>query len=157
MQGPERHLRPLRLDRARLVVILDSVGGVCEIRSAFTGALCSRTNGFNLVSTIPAGIDAWLYADGITYLRFVVVGFDLAGLAPFLPYRPTFATKTMVADPILFQFGKLIADECEGPVRSGGLHGESLGRAALLASVSLPLRVANEEGSRVSHPGSFGA
>ena len=144
MRGAERHKRPLRSDRARLVVILDSVGGICEIRSALPGALYSRANGFNLVSTIPAGIDSWLHADGITYLRFVVVGFDLAGLAPDVPSRPALATKTMVADPILFQYGKLIADACEGLDRSGELYGGSLGRAALLASVALSLRVASE-------------
>jgi AraC family transcriptional regulator len=145
MQGSGRHPRALRSDRARLVVILDSVGRVCEIRSAVTSALCSHTNGFNLVSTIPAGIDAWLHADGITYLRFVVVGFDLARWAPCLPDRPTFATKTMVADPTLFQYGKLIADACEGLVRSAEPDGECLGRAALLASVSLASRVASGE------------
>jgi AraC family transcriptional regulator len=143
MLGPERHKRPLRSDHASLVVILDSVGGICEIRSALAGALYSRTNGFDLVSTIPAGIDAWLYADGITYLRFVVIGFDLAGLAPDLPSRPAFAIKTMVADPTLFQYGRRIANACEGLDRSGELHEGSLSRAALLAAGSLSLRVAS--------------
>ena len=143
MEAPGRQLRPLRSDRARLVVILDRVGPVCEIRSAIPGALRSHANDFNLVSTIPAGIDAWLHTDGIAYLRFVDIAFDSTGWTPGLPGRPTFASRIMVADPILFQYGKQMADACEGLDQSGELHEESLGRAALLASVALSLRVAS--------------
>jgi AraC-like DNA-binding protein len=103
-------------------------------------------NGFNLVSTIPAGVDAWLYADGVAYLRFVVIGFDQSAPAPDLPDRPAFEPRTMVADPVLFRYGKRIADACEGLVRSGERNGESLGRAAFLASVLLPLRAASKKG-----------
>jgi AraC-like DNA-binding protein len=145
VRGPGRHLRSLRSHQARLVVILEAAGRICEVRLSPRLEDRSRANDFNLVSTIPAGVDAWLCADGIKYLRFVVVGFDLDRLASTVHRRSTFATNIMVADPLLFQYGRLIADRCEWSDRLDDPHEEMLGVAALLASVSLSQRVENRQ------------
>jgi AraC family transcriptional regulator len=145
MHGPGRHLRSLRSHQARLVVILEAAGCICEVRLSPTGEGRSRRNDFNLVSTIPAGVDAWLCADGIKYLRFVTVGFDFDRLAPHIDYRRTFAMNIMVTDPLLFQYAKLIADQCEWPDRPDAPDQEILGLAALLASVSVSQRVENRQ------------
>src|ERR1700743_1452397 len=101
LHGPGRHLRSLRSHQARLVVILEAAGRVCEVRlSPMEGR--SGANDFRLVSTIPAGVDAWLCADDIKYLRFVIVGFDLDRLPPYIHWRAAFAPNIMVVDPLLF-------------------------------------------------------
>jgi len=144
IHGPGRHLRSLRSHQARLVVILEAAGRICEVRLSPTLEGRSRTSDFDLVSTIPAGVDAWLCADDIKYLRFVVVGFDPDRLAPNIHWQSAFATTIMVADPLLFRYGRLIADQCEWLDRSD-THQEMLGLAALLASVSVSQRVENRQ------------
>jgi len=145
VHGPGRHLRSLRSHHARLVVILEAAGRICEVRLSPTVEDRSHTNDFDLISTIPPGVDAWLCADDVKYLRFVVVGFDLDRLAPNVHWQSAFATNIMVADSLLFQYGRLIADQCEWLDRSDEPHQEMLGLAALLASVSVSQRVENRQ------------
>jgi len=121
----------------RLSVVLEEVGGRFEVRPDLPRGERASQNSPQPLAVIPSGLVARGRADGLRFLRHLVLAFDAAALdrmvedeidlANVLKLRPTFA------DPGIMRLAQLFAEECESDQPHSRLYGDNLSMALLLA------------------------
>ena len=129
----------LGANSTRLSVALEEVGGRFEIRSRRDASVPRDV--LQPLSIIPAGLAARGRADGLSFLRHLVLRFDVATLARMMEGEidlvRAFAPRLMFADAGILRLAELLADECTSDAPHGRLYGDNLSMALLLAVARL--------------------
>jgi AraC family transcriptional regulator len=124
-------------DAARLSVVLEEVGGRFEVRSKDGRGQSASDDASRPLSIIPAALQAHGKADGVRFVRHLVLQFDMAALRGMaddeIDLTNVFAPRLMFADPGIMRLGQLIADECIRDAPHSRLYGDNLSIALLLA------------------------
>ena len=127
----------LAADAARLSVVLEEVGGRVEIRSKDGRGQSPADDAARPLSIIPPALPAHGKADGIRFVRHLVLQFDLAALRGMtedeIDLTNAFAPRLMFADPGIMRLAQLFADECMRDAPHSRLYGDNLSIALLLA------------------------
>jgi AraC-like DNA-binding protein len=132
---------PLQVDLGaagpRLSVVLEEVGGRFEIRSdGWRGAQALRDSPQPL-AIIPAGVAARGQAEGLRFVRHLVLAFDLSALDRMVDSEVDLTNalkrRPMFADPGIMRLAQLFAEECENDQPHSRLYGDNLSMALLLA------------------------
>jgi AraC-like DNA-binding protein len=132
---------PLRVDLGatltRLSVVLEEVGGRFEIKPEGWRGQRASHDCRQPLGVIPAGLAAHGRADSMTFVRHLVLQFDVAALAGMvedeidlsnvLRPRPAFL------DGGIMHLAQLFAEECESDQPHSRLYGDNLSMALLLA------------------------
>jgi len=131
IQGPGSVLRLLPPSDARLVVMLEEIGG--RIESRLQPARPNPSVPHRLTFA-PPGIALWQYADHIDYARALVISFDPNRMrtdwAELVERTRPSSPLTLFSDPAIWVCGELIARECLVSEWLGQVFCESL--AAIL-------------------------
>jgi AraC family transcriptional regulator len=121
----------------RLSIVLEEVGGRFEIETRDWRSQNAAHESPQPLSLIAAGLDAHGRADGMRFMRHLVLQFDAATLAKMtdeaLDLSSIFATRLMFADPIIMRLAQLFAEECTRDEPHSRLYGDNLSVALLLA------------------------
>jgi AraC family transcriptional regulator len=124
-------------EAARLSVVLEEVGGRIEIRSNNCRSQLPADDGARPLSIIPASLQAHGKADGVRFVRHLVVEFETAALrrlaADEIDANDVFAPRLMFADPGIMRLAQLLADECVDDAPHSRLYGDTLSMTLLLA------------------------
>jgi AraC-like DNA-binding protein len=132
---------PLQVDLAaaspRLSVVLEEVGGRFEIRSdGWRGQRASHDNP-QALTIIPAGVGARGQAEGLRFVRHLVLAFDVAALQRMVGHEVDLTNalkpRAMFADPGIMRLAQLFAEECDNDQPHSRLYGDNLSMALLLA------------------------
>jgi AraC-like DNA-binding protein len=120
----------------RLSVVLEEVGGRFEVQSdGWRGPRASHDSPQPL-SVIPAGVAARGRAEGLRFVRHLVLAFDVAALDRLVKHEIDLTSalkpRAMFADPGILRLAQLFAEECETDQRHSGLYGDNLSMALLL-------------------------
>lgn len=122
---------------ARLSVVLEEVGGGIEIRWNDRCGQLPADEAARPLGIIPAGLQAHGKADGVRFVRHLVLQFDVAALGRMAEDEidPTkiFAPRLMFADTGIMHLAQLFADECTSDAPHSRLYGDTLSTALLLA------------------------
>jgi AraC family transcriptional regulator len=122
---------------ARLSVVLEEVGGRIEFRAEDRRGQGPTGDAARPLSVVPAGLHAHGKADGVRFIRHLVLQFDAAALARMADDEidPTkvFAPRMMFADPGIMRLAQLFADECASDAPHSRLYGDTLSTALVLA------------------------
>jgi AraC-like DNA-binding protein len=121
----------------QLSVVLEEVGGRFEVQSeGWRGQRASHDSPQPL-SIIPEGVAARGRAEGLRFVRHLVLAFDVAALGRMVEGEIDVANvltpRPMFADPGIMRLGQLFAEECETDQPHSGLYGDNLSMALLLA------------------------
>ena len=121
----------------RLSVVLEEVGGRFEVQSEGGRGLRALHDSPQPLSVIPAGVAARGRAEGLRFVRHLVLAFDVAALDRMVEGEIDLANalkpRPMFADPGLLRLAQLFAEECETDQRHSRLYGDNLSMALLLA------------------------
>jgi AraC-like DNA-binding protein len=124
-------------DAARLSVVLEQVGGQFEIRRKNWSVHSSTVNAPRPLSLIPAGLQAHASANGVRFLRHLIVQFDMTALDLMvedeIDLKKVFAPRFMFAEPSIMHLAQLFADECAADAPHARLYGDNLSIALVLA------------------------
>jgi AraC family transcriptional regulator len=124
-------------DAARLSVMLEEVGGRLEIRSKDGRGQSSPDDAARPLSIIPAALQAHGKADGVRFVRHLVLQFDMTALRAMaddeIDLTNVFAPRLMFADPGIMRLALLFADECVRDAPYSRLYGDNLSIALLFA------------------------
>ena len=131
---------PLRVDLGagspRLSVVLEQVGGRLGIQSGGRGQRTSP-DAPQPLSVIPAGVAARGRAEGLRFVRHLVLAFDIAALDRMvedeIELTNVLKPRPMFADAGILCLAQLFADECETDQPHSRLYGDNLSMALLLA------------------------
>jgi AraC-like DNA-binding protein len=127
----------LGADAARLSVVLEEVGGRVEIRSNGWHGQSSADDAARPLSVIPAALQAHGKADGVRFIRHLVIQFDTTALQSMaegeIDPNDVFAPRLMFADSAIMRLAELVADECVGEAPHSRLYGDTLSMTLLLA------------------------
>jgi AraC-like DNA-binding protein len=139
LHATEHGLVELPCDRARLLVMVNEVGGRAEIRTSPYRGTRTDYQGANHISLLPKGERAWCHVERMGYCRYLLVHFDAAGLnvLPGTNLRADFTPRLMFGDPTIWRYAQLIAQECEKPGELSEPCGQSLSLALFLTLVRL--------------------
>src|SRR5262249_47046949 len=116
---------------------LEEVGGRFEVQSdGWRGRRASRDTPQPL-SLIPAGLAARGRAEGLRFLRHLVLAFDVAALDRMvedeIDLTNVLKPRLIFADPGIMRLAQLFAEECETDQQHSRLYGDNLSMALLLA------------------------
>ena len=132
----------------RLSVALEEVGGRFEVKAE---GRCGQTASYDSprpLGIIPAGVAARGRAESLSFVRHLVLQFDLAALARMVEdevdLAGALAPRPMFTDPGIIRLAQLFAEECENDQPHSRLYGDNLSMALLLA---LSRMTAPESGS----------
>jgi AraC-like DNA-binding protein len=135
---------------ARLSVVLEEVGGRFAIQSGGRGQRTSHDSP-QALSVIPVGVAARGRAEGLRFIRHLVLAFDVVALDRMVEDEIDLATvlnpRPMFADAGILRLAQLLADECETDQPHSQLYGDNLSMALLLALS----RLATPEARSIRH------
>ena len=131
----------LRATCTRLSVVLEEVGGRFEIQSEGWRRPRTAHDSAQPLSIIPAGLAALGRAEGVRFLRHLVLAFDVAALKRMvedeIDLTIVLERRPMFADTGIMRLAELFAEECETDQPHSRLYGDNLSIALLLALARL--------------------
>jgi AraC family transcriptional regulator len=131
----------LKADRTLLSVTLEKVGGHLEIRAKPWRSQAPAADSSHPLSLIPAGVDAYGSAAGISFIRHLTLEFDRAVLTSMLDeeidFNAELAPRLMFSDAGIMHLAELLAVECTSHEPHSRLYGDTLSVALLLALAKL--------------------
>jgi AraC family transcriptional regulator len=121
----------------RLSVVLEQVGGHLEIRPSGGRGQRAPHDAAQPLSVIPAGVAARGRAEGLRFIRHLVLAFDVAALDRVvddeIDLTNALKPRPMFTDPGIMRLAQLFAEECETDQPHSRLYGDNLAMALLLA------------------------
>ncbi len=127
----------LGADSARLSVVLEEVGGRLDVRSKDCRGQLPAADVARPLSIIPAALQVHGKADGVRFVRHLVLQFDATALRRMaedeIDPSSVFAPRLMFNDPGIMRLAQLFADECTSDAPHSRLYGDNLSIALLLA------------------------
>ncbi len=121
----------------RLSVVLEEVGGRFAIESDGWRSQRASYDSAQPLSLIPTGIAARGRAEGLRFVRHLVLAFDVAALDRMvedeIDLTHVLNARPMFADPGIMRLAQLFAEECETDQSHSRLYGDNLSMALLLA------------------------
>ena len=127
----------LRAPCTRLSVVIEEVGGRFEIQSEVWGGQRAIHDSAQPLSIIPAGLGARGRAEGVRFLRHLVLAFDVPALKRMvedeIDLTSLLEPRPMFTDPGIMRLAQLFAQECETDQPHSRLYGDNLSIALLLA------------------------
>ena len=121
----------------RLSVALEEVGGRLEVQSDRGRGQRLSHDSPRPLGIIPPGVAARGRADGMRFLRHLVLAFDVSALDHMvedeIDLTDVLNLRPMFADPGIMHLAQLFAEECETDQPHSRLYGDNLSIALLLA------------------------
>ena len=133
-QGPAWH--SVTSGKPRLLVVLDEVGGRCELRTTPAKEIAAEFLGPKHLTFLPAGIEAFGYSSCVREVSEVRFSFNadrVAEFAPFLRFDSISEPRFMFSDKRARGVAQLIADEMLGSRQPEPLYIESLTLSLIVA------------------------
>jgi|HubBroStandDraft_5_1064220.scaffolds.fasta_scaffold10156_3 AraC family transcriptional regulator len=128
LKGCSRFSRPFKADAPKLLVMLEEVGGSAEVRPCPERSSHSAYRGKDHISFVPTGMDVWMSAQNVRYLRQVVISFHDGDSLSSDP-------RLMFADRRVWGLASLLASEVLSETPLDPAYGDGLG-TAILTSLS---------------------
>jgi AraC family transcriptional regulator len=131
LHGPGPYLAAHRSDKPLLVVALEEIGGELETRLSPDRSAQTQYSDTNQLALVPPGAPVWEYAKQFSYIRRIVIEFDINLLQATNEACPTFQFKFNA--PLTFSnvylriLVELVANECVNPQSDNRLYRDSLG------------------------------
>jgi len=124
-----RFSKAIKAGSPKLLVMLEEVGGHAEVRPHPDRPPHPAYRGRDHISFIPAGMDVWVSAQDVRFLRQAVISFDDSDSLGSVP-------RLMFADRRVWGLALLLANEVLSEAPLDPAYGDGLG-AAILTSLSV--------------------